>query len=423
MPTLEEEKVLADARLRIMAARIIAQSRWPYISTLLFSLKMVATQQIETMAVDDGWRMYYSPAFVMEHEPDILATAVLHEVLHCVMQHGPRFRSLNQHEQLHPNWNIAGDAGINETLDEARMEWGSFTPVRFQQLLKYGVQPTMTTEQIFFQIMAHLEKHPEDGTPIQDCGSVMGGGARPYELPRNHSDNGAVKSDQQDVIRDRVAQDILNYNRDKNAGSIPGNLLRWAQDLLEPKVDWRKALAGNFRSALATLTGRRDYVYTRPSRRQSAMRVGTTEIILPAMRKPAPPSVAVIIDTSGSISEKDVELFLSEVDGIARANGIAQGLTIIPCDAEVGPIQKLRSRGAITELQLPGGGGTDMGRGIAAAAELKPIPKIVIVLTDGYTPWPAEPPAKVESVIVCLTVPHEVEQVPAWAKTILIEDN
>jgi hypothetical protein len=56
MPTAEED-LLADARLRIMAARIIAQNRWPYISTLLFSLKIVATDQIETMAVDDGWRM------------------------------------------------------------------------------------------------------------------------------------------------------------------------------------------------------------------------------------------------------------------------------------------------------------------------------------------------------------------------------
>lgn len=422
MPTVEE-KVLADARLRIMAARIIAQNRWPYISTLLFSLKIVATNQIETMGVDDGWRMYYSPKFVMAHEPDILATAVLHEVLHCVLQHGPRFRSINQPDQMHGNWNIAGDAGINLILDEARMEWGTFTPVRFDQLTKYGVKPTMMTEQIYFQILAHLEQHPEDGTPITDCGSVMGGSPRSYELPRADLENNAVKSDQQDVIRDRVAQDILNYNRDKSAGNVPGGLLRWAQDLLEPQVDWRKALAGNFRSALATLTGRRDYVYTRPSRRQSAMRVGNTEIILPAMRKPAPPSVAVIIDTSGSIAEKDVGIFLSEVDGIARANGIAQGLTVIPCDAEVGPVQRLRSRGAIKELHLPGGGGTDMGRGIAAAAELKPLPKIVIVLTDGYTPWPEEPPAKIESIIVCLTVPHEAENVPLWAKTIVIEES
>jgi predicted metal-dependent peptidase len=142
MPTAEED-LLADARLRIMAARIIAQNRWPYISTLLFSLKIVATNQIETMAVDDGWRMYYSPKFVMAHEPDILATAVLHEVLHCVLQHGPRFRSINQPDQMHGNWNIAGDAGINLILDEARMEWGTFTPVRFDQLTKYGVKPTM----------------------------------------------------------------------------------------------------------------------------------------------------------------------------------------------------------------------------------------------------------------------------------------
>jgi predicted metal-dependent peptidase len=422
MPTAEED-LLADARLRIMAARIIAQNRWPYISTLLFSLKIVATDQIETMAVDEGWRMYYSPKFVMVHQPDILATAVLHEVLHCVLQHGPRFRSINQPDQMHTNWNIAGDAGINLILDEARMEWGTFTPVRFDQLTKYGVKPTMMTEQIYFQILAHLEQHPEDGRPIADCGSVMGGSSRSYELPRTDSENTAVKSDQQDVIRDRVAQDILNYNRDKSLGNVPGGLLRWAQDLLEPRVDWRKALAGNFRSALATMTGRRDYVYTRPSRRQSAMRVGATEIILPAMRKPAPPSVAVVIDTSGSISAKEVEIFLSEVDGIARANGIAQGLTIIPCDAEVGPIQKLRSRGAIKELHLPGGGGTDMGRGIAAAAELKPAPKIVIVLTDGYTPWPAEPPGKIESLIVCLTVAHEAESVPQWAKTIVIEES
>jgi len=83
-----------DARLRVMAGRIVAQSRWPYLSTLLFNLKIVESRDIETLAVDEGWRMYYSPDFVMRHSPEALATMVLHEALHCVNQHGARFKSL-----------------------------------------------------------------------------------------------------------------------------------------------------------------------------------------------------------------------------------------------------------------------------------------------------------------------------------------
>ena len=197
--------------------------------------------------------------------------------------------------------------------------------------------------------------------------------------------------------------------------------MRWAQELLEPTIDWRKALAGAFRTSLATVLGRRDYVYTRPSRRQSAMRIGNHEIILPSMRKPAPPAIAIIVDTSGSIGNDEITLFLSEVDGIVKANGISQGVTVIPCDADIGEIQKLRSRGAITSLKLTGGGGTDMGVGIAAAGKLRPTPKIVIVLTDGFTPWPTSLPKGVETLIVCLTAEESLRTTPNWAKTILIE--
>ena len=138
--------------------------------------------------------------------------------------------------------------------------------------------------------------------------------ARGYEIARNNSNNPAIKSDQQDVIRDQVAQEIINFARIKGIGSLPGFLLRWAEDLLEPKIDWRKAFAGAFRSSLATVLGRRDYVYTRPSRRQSAMRTGSHEIILPSMRKPAPPAIAIVVDTSGSVGIDEIKMFLTEVD-------------------------------------------------------------------------------------------------------------
>jgi len=404
-----------------MAARIVAQSRWPYLSTLLFNLKIVESQEVATLAVDEGWRMYYSPEFVMNQTPEALATMVLHEALHCVNQHGPRFRALTQPSERHVAWNSAGDVGINHVLDEAHMPWGDFVPLRFSHLSKFDVKPEMATEKIYFTIVDYINEHPDEFLSQSDCGSVVGGKARDYEIARSDSGNPAIKSDQQDVIRDQVAQEILNYARIKGIGSLPGFLLRWAEDLLEPKIDWRKAFAGAFRSSLATVLGRRDYVYTRPSRRQSAMRTGSHEIILPSMRKPAPPAIAIVVDTSGSVSIDEIKMFLAEVDGIVKANGVSSGVTVIPCDMEVGEIQKLRSRGAITTLRLHGGGGTDMGVGIAAAGLLRPIPKIIVVFTDGYTGWPDALPKGVETMIVCLTASECLEATPSWAKKILIE--
>jgi predicted metal-dependent peptidase len=423
MSTATAVAISEDSRLRVMAARIVAQSRWPYLSTLLFNLKIVESKEVATLAVDDGWRMYYSPEFVMQQTPEALATMVLHEALHCVNQHGPRFRALAQPPELHVAWNSAGDVGINHVLDEARMPWGDFEPLRFTHLSKFELKPEMATEKIYFTIVDYINENPGEFKDMSDCGSIIGGIARSYEIARDNSDNPAIKSDQQDVIRDQVAQDILNFFRTKGIGSLPGYLLQWAQDLLEPKIDWRKALAGTFRSSLATVLGRRDYVYTRPSRRQSAMKTGSHEIILPSMRKPAPPAIAIIIDTSGSISADEITVFLSEVDGIVKSNGISQGVTVIPCDMEVGEIQKLRSRSAIDSLNLHGGGGTDMGVGIAAAGNLRPTPKIVIVLTDGFTDWPDGLPKKVESLIVCLTVAESMDTAPHWAKKILIEED
>ena len=410
-----------ESQLRIMAAKIIAQARWPYLSTLIFSLRVVESENLETLAVDAGWRMYYNPTFVMKQAPEVLATMVLHEALHCVFQHLTRFQALGQDPSASTTWNLAGDANINQVIDEAKMPWGEFDPVRFGGLSKYGVKNGMTTEITFFTMIKYFENHPEKESPTTDCGSINGGNSRSYEIPRTNSHNPAIKSDQQDVIRDRVAQDIIKHSRDTGISSLPSNLLRWARDLLEPQIDWRRALAGAMRTSLASVLGRKDYTFARPSRRQSAMARQDPEFILPSMRKPAPPTIAIVVDTSGSIGEDEINVFMSEIDGIVRANGISQGVTVIPCDAEVGEIQKLRSRNAIGTIKLNGGGGTDMGVGIAAAGNLRPTPKIVIVLTDGFTDWPEGLPKGVETLIACLTVAESMQTTPRWAKKILIE--
>ena len=411
---------LEESKLRIMAAKIVAQGRWPYLSTIIFSLKLIPTQDLPTLAVDNGWRMYYNPEFVLQQSAEVLATMVLHEALHCINQHGKRFESLNQPAQTHDAWNMSGDANINQTLDEANFPWGEFLPVRFETLETYGVEVGMTTETAFFNILKYFEKHPDAQKNSNDCGSVSGGQSRGYEAPKNDASNPAIKNDQQDVIRDRVAQEILKNFREKGAGSVPGNLLRWAQDLLEPQVKWQTVLAGAVRASLANSTGRKDYVFTRPSRRQGINTDSEIEIVLPAMRKPTPPSIAVIIDTSGSVLDSEINIFLTEVEAVARANGVASNISVIPCDSVVGEVMKIKSAANARSIQLKGGGGTDLREGFKAAIKLKPVPKIILVFTDGYTEWPNDLPSKIESTIICCTAEENLNNLPKYSKGILI---
>ena len=89
-------------------------------------------------------------------------------------------------------------------------------------------------------------------------------------------------------------------------------------------------------------------------------------------------------------------------------------LKIVCCDAKAFEAQKvLRAR----DVELLGGGGTDMGVGLIKAAELRPRPDLIVVLTDGHTPWPADPPRGIR-VIVGLMDPSG--RAPEWATTIPI---
>ena len=91
---------------------------------------------------------------------------------------------------------------------------------------------------------------------------------------------------------------------------------------------------------------------------------------------------------------------LAESEGILRAVGAARDqVHVLSCDAAVHTVQQVTSARQITLL---GGGGTDIGAGIEACQDLHPRPGVVVVLTDGYTPWPSEPPSGMAFVIALL---------------------
>ena len=140
-------------------------------------------------------------------------------------------------------------------------------------------------------------------------------------------------------------------------------------------------------------------------------------MVLPALRRPVP-EVAVVCDTSGSMTDDLLSEVLAEVQGILRGVGVRdRGLRVLACDVVVHAARRVSNA---SQVELVGSGGTNMGAGIEAAARGRPRPGVIVVLTDGYTPWPNEPPKGCTVVVGLLGA--AAPWPPAWARTVRIED-
>jgi predicted metal-dependent peptidase len=379
----------------LAAARLWAAARFPYLASGIFGARVVATPDSGTVAVDEQWRLHADPAVAANWSAAQLGSVLIHHVCHLLRAHAERARALGIRPEDGPGWTRAADAEINDDLIPAGLDLPGH-PVLPGDL---GAEPGGLAEQYF-------RAAPEGAQSWAiDCGS----GADGYERP-GHGGQPGLPGWQADLLRRLVAQEVARHAEE--AGTVPAGLARWAEETLTPKVDWRTLLAAELRRAVADTAGAADYSYRRPSRRAAAAR----DIVLPALRRPVP-EVAVVCDTSGSMTEDLLAMALAEVEGLLRSLGVARQVRVLACDAAAGPAQRVSSA---RRVELVGGGGTDMGAGIAAASALRPRPAITVVLTDGYTPWPPGPPKGMRVVIGLLG--GGAPEPPRWARAVRVAD-
>jgi len=397
----------------LAAARLWAAARYPYLASGIFGARVVTVPGIGTVAVDSGWRLWADPELTANWTAAELGSVIVHHVCHLLRDHGPRAGPAGVRPEEARTWVRSADAEINDDLVPAGLTLPG-DPVLPHHL---GCPPGQLAEQYFTATRAMTGPEQPgsgdgNGDPRAgsagtggglDCGSGADGFARPWESGQPS----ALPPWQARLLQRLVAQQVL---AGKQAGDVPAGLLRWAAEILAPKVNWRKALAAELRKAVADTAGAVDYSYRRPSRRAAA--VGN--VVLPALRRPVP-EVAVVCDTSGSMSEDLLAASLAEVEGLLGALGLARRLRVLACDTAVGPVKRVSSA---RQVELVGGGGTDMGAGIAAAAALRPRPSIIVVLTDGYTPWPDSAPRGSKVVVGLLG--DDAPDAPDWARAIRV---
>lgn len=445
--------------LELQAARLLLVQRMPYLAAALYAMVPVATPGLETMAVDKRWRLYFDPLVFHRWSKEEVAGVLLHEVNHLLRDHSDR--SLGKESE---RWGIAADAEINDGLIIGDL--ASIIALPEDSILpgKFGWPDNRLAEEYYVLAdqgsnMARHESASKAGKAgrnnrpaTQQADQLRGNGQKNTTEPTKHAAASAAANDKQGVELprpgagncgsasdgqerwweapetgegvppsiNRTAAEMIRHNvairiTESDPGTIPAGLIRWAKGKLRPGTDWRKALGAIVRGSVAAAAGAADYSYSKPSRRQGVVRQG--DVLRPALRG-VRPRIAVVVDTSASISGKQLAVAVSEIDGILQTSG-ASDLTVLTADATVESVHRHVQRLQQVETSLIGGGGTDMGKAIQHAARIKPMPDVILVITDGFTPW-LDPIRKARVVALLLDSGRKCPDPPGWIKAVHI---
>lgn len=165
------------------------------------------------------------------------------------------------------------------------------------------------------------------------------------------------------------------------SGKLEGEMARMVDHLLQPKLPWRMLLAH-----FMTSTARDDYSYSRPSSRRG------DPAVYPSLRS-AETNIIVAVDTSGSISEEEIQEFVSEVDSIKSS--VRARVTLLTCDSDLNygcpwvfePWDEFRF-----DVEIRGGGGTNFRPVFDWIDNQDQMPSLVLYFTDAEGIFPEVEP-------------------------------
>ena len=342
--TVTDPKVDAAAREKLVTARIGLLLRAPFFGNLATRMTLINADEWCPTAATDGRRFYYNSEFVNGLPLKQLEFLVGHEVLHAVYDH--MGRRGNRDPKL---WNIADDYCVNWDLVEQRV--GDKIPVALYDAKYKG----MSAEEVYDDLYENADKINIDELMKRLLDEHMDGDEGDGEGEEGDGEkpgNGRPKLSEAEKkeIRDEIKEAVLAAAQASGAGNLPGGVKRMIKDLVEPVMDWRELLQQQIESTVKS-----DFTWARPSRRSWHM-----DAVMPGMKPGEQIDVVIGIDTSGSITDKDLKVFLSEIKGIMEAYDEYK-ITVMGWDTEVHNVGVFNSDNLedIASFEPGGGGGTD----------------------------------------------------------------
>lgn len=322
-----------------------------FFSTILFGMKFVWDDTCPT-AWTSGIKLGFSPRFFLSITPDERIGVLVHECYHVAAMH-----IIREGNRDHDLFNQAADHVINLDLEERGFKLPGF---RLADPRFIG----MGTEQVYDILFAEKQQgKPQVPNPMDDL-----------RQPGDDENNGSGKMTPDDIKR--VLDDILvravvqSKMAGDSAGSIPGEIELYLDNLLNPKLPWQTIL----RKWLKSL-GKFDYSWKRPNRRFQP------EHYLPSLwSEGAMVDFQAWVDISGSETNDDFHRFISELGGILRMMK-PKKIELGQFDTCIKSITTVKSVQELENVVFHGRGGTKITQVLNHIEKTRP--KVALIFTDG----------------------------------------
>jgi predicted metal-dependent peptidase len=384
--TPQQDKLWSDTRAALI---------WhcPAFSHIFYSMLDTVGQKSIAMftkdvpiAATDGSALLLNPDTFFQYNLNERLFICAHEIMHCIWNHCGLMHSFRMRGKvaypdgktipyIHELMNVATDLVINDALIESKVG----------QYNKDWLHDTTIATAKDSALDAYRKLY-EENKGKKGSGKMPGGvGFDQHLAPGTSQGKDPVSAQQQRNAAEWDTQVAAAVATAKAQGKLPAGLERLLKEVLDPKVDWRE----HIRSLFARKVGSGAYDWRRSDRR-----LITRDIYAPGRSGFGAGDVVVAVDTSGSIGQRELDMFMAEMSGILE-DVRPKRLFIMWCDAkvhrtdeanDVSDLRAIRCKGA------PGGGGTSFVPVFEEIAKQGIQPEALVYLTDSYGTFPDRAP-------------------------------
>ena len=319
-----------DKALDRVKAQVFLSSSAAFLGPLMCSLEFIWEPKVNTAATD-GLRIYWAPQFFLGLPEKTRETVLVHELWHVAYMHmvrtGDRDRKI---------FNYACDIAINNDLEDQGYSFESVEDCWKDQYYR-----GQNAEAIYDDLIKKAKK-----TPNPAWGNGNGGSGDPDDFD---GDMYQPSPEEKQNIINSVVKAAHAAKMSNKPGAIPGALEELINEFLEPKIDWKTALQTYFLDMV-----QEDWTWARPNRRYQDMYLPSPDMVEGRLGH-----LIYYLDTSGSISKKDVIRFNSELKHIKDTLN-PEKLTVVQFDTQIQSEIDFDEFQPYEKITVKGRGGTSL---------------------------------------------------------------